>query len=208
MQIPTPNDKQFELPPAGTHLATAYRVIDLGTQTTRFNGDEKQTHQIMVTWELPEETMEDGRPFSVTRRYTWSMSEKASLRHDLESWRGVPFTEKDFGEGGFNIKNILGKSCLINIVRTDKDGKSYANVKSISKLMKGQKGPEQTSNEQVYLWINPKLWDAQAFNKLSDYMKGTIMKSPEYAAMFNGHDEDGIEYRDDLQDDPNDIIPF
>jgi hypothetical protein len=188
MQIPTPNDKQFELPPAGTHLATAYRVIDLGTQTTRFNGDEKQTHQIMVTWELPEETMEDGRPFSVTRRYTWSMSEKASLRHDLESWRGVPFTEKDFGEGGFNIKNILGKSCLINIVRTDKDGKSYANVKSISKLMKGQKGPEQTSNEQVYLWINPKLWDAQAFAKLSEYMKGTIMKSPEYAAMFNGHD--------------------
>ena len=159
MFVPQPNDKEFEIPPAGTHLAACYRVIDLGTQTSSYMGQPKRQHKILVSWELPDEKMVDGRPFTIGQRYTWSMSEKAALRRDLESWRGVPFAEKDFGQGGFDIKNIIGKCCLLNIVHAEKNGKHYANIASISRLMKGQQGPDHTTNEHVYLWIATERWE-------------------------------------------------
>ena len=208
MYVPEPNDKQFELPPAGTHLAACYRVVDLGTQDSSYNGQPKRQHKIMLSWEIPDEKMADGRPFTISQRYTWSMSERAALRKDLESWRGLPFAEKDFGQGGFDIKNIVGKCCLLNIVHTEKnrEGKQYANIASISRLMKGQQGPDHTANEKTYLWIHEERWDSTVFNKLSDNLKSVIMKSPEYSAMANGgHDEPPAT---DAHDDPNDPIPF
>lgn len=207
MHIPEPNDKQFELPPAGTHLAVCYRVIDLGTQNSTYMGQPKRQHKIMVSWELPDEKMADGRPFTIGQRYTWSMSEKAALRRDLESWRGVPFIEKDFGKGGFDIKNIIGKACLLNVVHSDSNGKQYANIAAISRLMKGQSAPGQTANEPVYLWLHEERWDSAVFSKLSDGLKAVIMKSPEYAAMLNGHDRPDEPPPIDASD-FNDSIPF
>jgi len=204
--LPAPNDKKFELAPAGTHLATCYRIIDLGTQSSSYLGQAKRQHKILISWELPEERMADGRPFTIGQRYTWSMSEKAALRRDLESWRGVPFTERDFGPTGFDIKNILGKSCLLNIVHVNKNGKDYANIASISRLMKGQQAPGKPENEPIYLWINPDRWDSSLFAKLSDGMKGLIMQSPEYASLINGHDDEPPPVdANDCYDDP---IPF
>lgn len=206
MYVPAPNDTQFALPPAGTHLATCYRVIDLGTQNTTYKGQQKQQHKVLLSWELPDEKMEDGRPFTISQRYTWSMSEKASLRKDLESWRGVPFAEKDFGEGGFDIKNVVGKSCLLNIVHESKGEKTYANIASVSKLMKGQQAPAETANEQAYLWLHESRWSPEAFHKLSDGLKTAIIASPEYKALVNGyHDEPPpVDSPDDFAQD----IPF
>lgn len=205
MYVPAPNDKDFELPPSGTHKAICYRVIDLGTQDTTYNGQAKRQHKILISWELPEELMSDGRPFSIGNRYTWSMSDKAALRADLESWRGVPFTEKDFGEGGFDIKNIVGKGCLLTVVQESKGGKTYANIKSISKLMKGMEigAPK---NPVTYLWLHPDRWQPEVFHTLSQGIQGTIMKSPEYQAIANGHDDHRAPVND--ADLPRDEIPF
>ena len=179
MQIPAPNDREFELPPAGTHLAVCYRVLDLGTQDTSYNGLPKRQHKILLSWELPEEKMADGRPFSISQRYTWSMSEKAALRHHLESWRGKPFEARDFGENGFDIKGIIGVGCLLNIVHVARNGKTYANIASIAKLMKNQTAPP-LYNEKAYLWINLERWDAAVFHNLKARLRDDIMKSPQY----------------------------
>ncbi len=209
MHIPEPNDRQFELAPAGTHMAVAYRVIDLGTQTSSWNGQPKRQHKILISWELPDEKMADGRPFTIGQRYTWSMSEKAALRRDLESWRGTPFTEKDFGQNGFDIKNIIGKACLLNVIHAEKNGKQYANIASISRLMKGQQGPPQTANEQVYLWINNDRWEPSTYQKLSDGLKALIAQSPEYHAIVNGYDDGSDEPPPvDAHDAFGDEIPF
>lgn len=214
--LPAPNDTQFEMPPAGTHLAVCYRVIDLGTQEGSYMGQPKRQHKIMISWELPDEKMGDGRPFTISQRYTWSMSEKAALRRDLESWRGTPFTERDFGAGGFDIKNILGKSCLLNIVHTEKNGKHYANISSIARLMKGMQAPAKTENEIFYLWLDSTEWEPANFHKLSAGMQGVIMKAPEYHALLNGHDEptptddpDDFHARPSLKDEfYSDPVPF
>lgn len=209
MHLPAPNDKDFELPPAGTHMAVCYRVIDLGTQDTTFKGQAKKQHKILISWELPDEKMSDGRPFTISQRYTWSMSEKASLRADLESWRGLPFTERDFGTEGFDIRNIVGKACLLTVVQETKGEKTYANIKAIGKLMKGQQAPTEITNDKAYLWINSDRWDSDTFHKLSDGMKSTIMAAPEYKEMMNGHNDPSPPIADaDVNDFHSDPIPF
>lgn len=190
MYLPAPTERDFELPPAGTHLAVCYRVIDLGTQDSSYQGQTKKQHKVLLSWELPDEKMSDGRPFTISQRYTWSMSEKAALRRDLESWRGKPFTEADFGEHGFDIRNILGVGCLLTVVHVGKNGKTYANISSIGRLMKGMQTPPLT-NPQAYLWISTERWDADVFSKLSQGLQATIIKSPEYALMVREFDHGG-----------------
>jgi hypothetical protein len=203
--IPKPNDSDFELPPAGTHLALCYRVIDLGTQKTTYLGQAKEQHKVMLSWELPEEKMKDGRPFTISQRYTWSMSEKATLRKHLESWRGLAFTDNDFGPGGFNVKNVLTKACTLAVSHTEKNGKQYANVTSVSKPMKGLTIPPLV-NEAIYLWLTPDLFEDTVFQKLSQGLQGAIMQSPEYGYVTGRPNDEPPPA--DANDFHSDDIPF
>jgi hypothetical protein len=180
--LPKPNEGSFELPPAGTFPAVCTRIIDLGTQQTTYKGQPKQTYQVMLSWEIADDDakMSDGKRFMTSQRYTWSMSEKANLRKHLEAWRGQAFTDADFGEGGFNLKNVLGKACLLQIVHEENNGKTYANIASLMKMPKGMPVPTAES-ELIYLWLDPDLFDREAFGKLSDYMQELIKKAPEYS---------------------------
>lgn len=206
MYLPAPTESNFTPVPAGTHLGICYRVIDLGTQSTNFKGETKQAHKVLLSWEIPEEKMEDGRPFSISQSYTWSMHEKSNLRKSLEAWRGMAFTERDFGPGGFDIKNVLGKGCTLSIVHTVKDGTTYANVSSIGKMMKGISVPVLT-NPIVYLWLHPDRWDAKVFSELSANLQGKIMGSPEYIEMRNEIDS-GPTQPEHHHDDMSEDIPF
>src|SRR5271168_3727728 len=97
MFLPKPSDNgNFELTPAGTFLALCYRFIDRGTQISEFMGEKKTRREVMISWELVGEVMSDGRPFSASKTYTLSMHEKATLRKDLEAWRGKAFVDADF----------------------------------------------------------------------------------------------------------------
>ena len=184
MYIPKPSESgNYTPPPAGSHTAVCYRFIDLGTQESEWQGEKKQQRKVMLSWELPGELMADGRPFTVNKRYTWSMHEKAQLRHDLESWRGRSFTDSDFGDGGWDIRKILGAPCTLAIKHDLKSGKTYANITSVSPIMKGQAKPE-ASNLHVYFSLSD--FDAGVFEALSDGLKDVIRKSPEYQAIVNG----------------------
>lgn len=204
MYLPAPTEGNFTPVPAGTHLGICYRVVDLGTQQSTFNGETKTAHKVMLTWEIPEERMDDGRPFSISQSYTWSMHEKATLRKALEAWRGVAFTQKDFGPNGFDIRNILGKACTLSIVHKAKDQSVFANVASIGKVMKGVAIPAQES-EAVYLWLHESRWDAATFSRLSANLQGKIMSSPEYLEMMGAMNPQTHQHHDQLEDDP---IPF
>ena len=199
----------FTPPPAGTHIAICYRVIDLGTQKIEWQGSAKEQHKVLLSWELPGELMEDGRPFTISKRYTLSSHEKSTLRKDLEAWRGKAFTDADFGPGGFDIASIIGKACLLSIVHTEKDGKTYANINSLSRLAKGMEAPEIT-NERLYLSLSaePGKFVSAVMDKLSDGLQDTIRKSPEYQAIVRGRSQPADEAppHDDFAD--LEAIPF
>lgn len=180
----------FTPAPAGTHLAICIRFVDLGTQETEWQGQKKVKRQVTIGWELPEERMEDGRPFTISKTYTWSMAEKASLRHDLENWRGRDFTEQDLGPDGFDTKNLLGKGCLVSIAHETKNGRTYANVKSISKMMKGMAAPEA---ENLHVYFSLDEFNPEIYAGLSQYLREKIAKSPEYQAVISGKPIGGSE---------------
>lgn len=183
MFLPVPSEGgEFAPPPAGAFAAICYRFIDLGTQTTSFNNETKHQRKVMLSWELTDadERMEDGRPWTISQRYTWSMHEKSTLRKTLESWRGKAFEESDFGPGGFNVQKLLGASCLLSLMRVEKNDKTYTNITAVTKLPKGMNAGTPT-NEQVYFSLDE--YDSATFAKLSEGLQGIIKASPEYQAL-------------------------
>lgn len=169
------SEASFELTPAGTHLARCYQVIDLGTQKVMWQGTEKKQHKVYIGFELPDELMADGRPFATGQRYTLSLSEKATLRGVLESWRGQSFSEEEIN--GFDIEKLLGVACMVNIVHNKTGDKTYANIAGIVKLPK---------NTQCQPAINPPVkfsldtYTEAAFIVLPEWLRKVIAQSDEY----------------------------
>jgi len=196
---------------AGAYAAICTRVIDLGTQTTNYQGEEKSARKIMLTWEVPEVEVEwegNKRPATISSRYTASLHEKANLRKVLESWRGRSFTADELK--GFDTKNVLGAACLLNIVHTEKDGRTYANVAAAMPLPKGMAKPE-TDSPLVNFDLDD--FQAEVLEGLHDKLRDVIKASPEYRALtadeggFSGHAPDEGMASGEGDYDP-DQIPF
>ena len=209
MYMPPNNGGDFTPPPAGTHLAVCYRVIDLGTQQVDWQGETKQQHKLMLSWELPDEKMEDGRPFSISQRYTFSSHEKARFRQDLEAWRGAKFTEADLAgpPNGFHVRKLLGVPCLLTVVHNVKQGKTYANISAVTKIMKGMVAPPLV-NERVYFSLEPAEYSQETFDKLSSGLRAVIEKAPEYQEIKRPRGEPVGEAPPARRDDLDDEVPF
>lgn len=188
MELPKNEGGNFEQTPTGTFIARCYRFIDLGSHEQTYQGESKGLKRlVMIGFELPTELMSEGewagRPFTISKRYTWSTHEKANMRKDLESWRGRKFNDTDFGPGGFDVRNLLGVPATLTIVHSEHDGKNYSNIASIGTAMKGVAIPPAV-NPPVYVSLDPTRFDRQAFDNLSDKLKAFIALSPEYQGIF------------------------
>lgn len=210
MQLPKPTEGgDFTPAPAGTFTATCYRFIDLGTHVNEYNGERKTRHEVLLSWELSDESMEDGRPFTINKRYTWSMHEKATLRLHLEAWRGKKFEQQDFeGENAFNTKKLLGQPCTLTITQEQKpDGKIISKVYSVGRVMKGV-AIAPLVNQKTYLALNADDFDQTTFAELSDYFRGLIQQSPEYRELNNTRRHSDDPPPPNGYDGPDDSIPF
>lgn len=191
----------FEQAPIGTHVARCIKIIDIGTQKSEYQGKVNIRRQVIIGWELPNELMTDGeyagKPFAVSRFYTASLSEKANLRADLESWRGRAFTKEELG--GFSARKILGASCMLSLIQNDK-GK--VKISGVMALPKGTPVPEQV-NPSVYFSLDE--FDQKTFDSLSDGYKRLIQVSPEYQHIIN---PDPSQRRSGRIEDMDDDIPF
>jgi hypothetical protein len=199
MPLPLHETSDFELTPAGSHVAVCYRIVDLGTQLVEFNGETKKQHKIMIGWELANELMQDGKPFSIHKRYTYSSSDKSTLRKDLESWRGAPFSKADFGK--FDIFKLIGIACMLGVVHVERNGKTYSNITSIMRLPRDMKAPALVNPP---LQFNIAEFNQDVYDTFSDNLKALISKSPEYARVKgldksepNIHDEEPPPYETD-----------
>ena len=170
------NGKHYDPVPAGSYRAVCVWVIDLGTQDTVYQGVRKAKHQVLLTFELADELMEDGRPFVLSRTFTASLHENAGLRAFLDGWRGRKFTEQELE--GFDLKNILGKPALVSVGHNESGDRIYANLNAAVKLPKGMTAPEKTHNELVAFDCDMKQIPAG----LPDWIKNKIRQSAEFQA--------------------------
>lgn len=126
--------QKFTPAPSGVHQAVCVDVVDMGLLEVTWKGTVKKQHKIRLVWQI-EELMDDLKPFIVQKRYTLSLSEKANLRKDLESWRGRSFTDAELQ--GFDVESIIGANCLLNVMQVQKDGETYANITAVMPIKKG-----------------------------------------------------------------------
>ena len=133
----------------GTHLGVCCMLIDLGLQ---YNETYKSSsRKVLIGWEIPDQTIEldDGpHPRNLFRRYTASLNERASLRADLAAWRGRDFTPEELA--AFDLRNILGKSCLINVIHKEYNGKTSASIQNIMALPKGMQAGKLSGAPVVF----------------------------------------------------------
>jgi len=180
---------EFIDPKPGRWLAICTSIIDLGTQTSTWMGKASTRRKVRLTWELPEQKMDDGRPFIIGRKYTLSIGKKSSLKRDLESWRGRPFNDAELG--GFELRNVLGKPCELVIM--EKETKDGVAVSSIIPIKNGTKVPKPV-NPLICFSLEPGEYDPKVYAQLSDRTRETIASSPEYRALVSpepaDHDAD------------------
>ena len=138
MAIVASKGSSFTPCPAGTFIASCIDVEDLGIVKSEYNGKTKSQHKVNIIWQI-DEKRDDGQPFRPRKRYTLSLHEKATLRKDLESWRGRQFTEAELD--GFDLEALLGAPAMICIVQNAVKGQVYANVTAIMKAPKGMQAP-------------------------------------------------------------------
>ena len=184
MKVSENSTASFTPCPAGNYLARCVRLIDIGTVTDDFQGETKTARKVLISFEIldDEARREDGSPFVLSKRYTLSLHEKASLRKDLSSWRGRDFTANELR--GFEMQNILGKDLLLGVIQREKDGKTYANISSLAKPVKGMVAPEGTANEPLLFWdMSADEPDWEAFAQLHPKLQEQIQASPEFLAL-------------------------
>ena len=175
MPIILPEEQSYELAPAGSHTAVCFLVADLGTQTGMYGPKP----QILFSWELPDEQMADGRPFTVSRRYTLSSSRKSTLRDHVESWLGRTLTAADLSR--FDLSQLLGSMCLIGIKHeTRDDGRTFANVMSVMKRPKAVPERLPCTNGAIAFSLTDRPFHQNEFEALPQWVRDAVMRSPEY----------------------------
>jgi hypothetical protein len=164
------------------HIARCYRLIDLGTQPKSYQGQAKgEARKIMASWEiLGDERMPDGKPFTISKSWFLSMHEKATLRKDLESWRGRPFSLEE--ESSFDVSKLLGAYCMVNCTQSETNGKTYTNVAGLTPLPGALKNakPAPVHANVIFDLDKP---DMKVFEGFHEKLQDAIKKSPEWAQL-------------------------
>lgn len=168
---------------SGIHPAVCVGLYDIGTHIDATFGKKKRKY--VFVFELPAAepiTFEDGTkaPRTLSSTVTASMHPKGMLRPMLENWRGKALTDEE--ANSFDITRILGAPAQLNVVHETKAGKTYANIKAVLPVPKGQKLVAKTTPVS---WSVTALDDPSELEQLDipEWLKKRISESEEYKAL-------------------------
>lgn len=179
MKFAAKQSVDFKIAPAGNHVAICNGIVDFGLQPGSGQYPDPK-HVVYIRFELPTETVaytKDGKeisgPMSVGRKFTASMSKKANLRKFIESWFGKAFPT-DESAADFDLKNLLGRKCLVNIAHDEKGDKTYANLSNATPIPKGMSAEYQQQNPSLYFSLEES--SDKDFQALPEWMQQVISK--------------------------------
>lgn len=187
MSIYATNDTpQREIINAGNHVAICYSIVHIGTHMKSYLGsDEKPVNEVTITFELPNKRKEfDGveKPMVIGKTYTLTLDERGNLRKDLQSWLGRNLTDDEVADG-FDLAQMLGKSCLLNIIHgMSKKNTAFAKISNVSPLVEGMPEPERFNPFIEYSVANH---NPETFAKLPKFIQDNVLSSLEWQAIAN-----------------------
>lgn len=192
----------------GTYFGLCVGLYGIGEQEQGYNGKTRYVEQILMTFEIPAETVEvDGeqKPRHLSKTFTASTSEKGNLRKFLKSWRGKDFAD-DKEMAAFDLTKILGRSAMLNVVMSEK---GYSNIDSIMPLPKGMADPD-TSTPLMTFDVDE--WDDDKFGSIPEWVQEKIKNSTQYKKMHAPTTEIDFPETDaspaQEDDDDKDGVPF
>lgn len=206
MKYPVNGGEDFKRAPAGTHVGVCNMIADVGIQPGGMYGPKQKVY---FRFEIPEERVEytkDGEkiegPITIGTFHTASMNKKALMRAMLENWRGRKFTDQEAAD--FDVRNVLGKACLLNVVEDTKDGKTYSNIANVMPLPKGTVAPK-AENELLYYAPD----DTKQYNDLPEWLRKKIDGQISVPSESDVDEAIAAQHADDdfRSDEPSDI-PF
>jgi hypothetical protein len=185
-----------QLAPVGNHIARCYQLVDLGMQDSPRYGNA--SHKLRFAWELCEELRDFGKgkvePYSVSMTVNFFFGKNSNFTKLLEGWKGGTFTDEEFAR--FELKTLVGKACMVNVVHATSGENEYANVASISPV-------PQKWKDRVPAMHNPPLYfevemgpSSREFLLLPEFLQkivsnchewrdsGTILSAPQEADPF------------------------
>lgn len=202
------SNKEFEIVPAGNHVARLYRIVHIGTIKGEYMGVEKDVDTIMLGFELPEEKRvfkegEPEKPFAISGEYTLSMGPKANLRKLVEGMIGRAMDDEEAND--FDILELIGQPCLLNVIhKTSGAGKEYAKIQAATPLPKSMTAPDPVNDPFILDYAEN--WSQEKFAKQPEFLRTKIAGSKNYNEKFPS-EGDGIKWPEEADIDP-DSIPF
>lgn len=186
--------QDFDPIPAGVQHAVCYAIYDVGTQAA-FNPAYKPKRTVIFIFELPHCRMtfeKDGKQYDLPRaisdKNTLSLSSQGNLRPKLESWRGRAFTEAELE--GFDVFNVAGANCYLNLIHKTKGEKTYTNIAGIMPLpANAEKLKPENEIRKWSIDDQPQGTPILPPDHAPGWIKELILKSEEYVASHRGAPE-------------------
>lgn len=171
--------------PKGTHIARLYQIVHIGTVHYQWQGEDKAQDKVRLTFELCNERKEfkegEGeKPFSISREFGLSMGRKSHLRPFVEGITGTALHDEE--AYAFDLEQLLGEACLLNIVHEEKNGNTYANIASASPLAKGMIAPELFNETSV---VDVDTATQEQIDALPEFLATKIKSSDQYKKRFS-----------------------
>lgn len=130
--------QEYQKCPPGPTRAVCVDAHDCGMVQEKFGYDGKpprKVRKLELAFEI-EKLMEDGRPFTIRRRFTATLSDRGSLRPFLESWFGRALSREECRN--FDSEQLVGRPCFLNIkIESGRDNKEYDQIAAITPLYQG-----------------------------------------------------------------------
>jgi hypothetical protein len=224
----TNNGSGGQTVPAGTHVARCYQIIHIGTILDTYQGEEKLVNKVRLVFELPLELADFGKgeqPFSIGRDFTLSMHEKSGLRAFVQGWLGKAMSDGEASK--FDIATLLGKEGMINVMhRTANTGRTYADIKGASPLVKGMTCPPLVNSaflldydsedfdlrfKMLPEWLQNKVSSSAEFSNRLDRAADQMNKAKamlEKSGLVQSADEQYYKSSDGIKTDDTDDMPF
>ena len=195
---------EFELAPAGNHVAVCFGVAELGSHKTDFGYKPK----IRLFFELCNELMANGKPFVISEACNVSLGKNKQgkagrLLELLEGWRGKKFTDDELK--AFDVAKLIGVPCMLNVVHQEYGDKVYSNIANIAPLAKGIPKPALVNKAFEYSIAE----NGQVFPEgMFDWVINKVKESPEYQSLAGVRDAGGdVDYETSGTDDAGDSAP-
>jgi len=186
--------------PEGQYPAVISAVVDLGLQDCF--GSVKP--QILIRYEMPglrSDHNGGSEPASKWQFYTRSLNNMANLRRDSERILGRGFSKKEL-DGGFDLFEMLGCACEVQIVHDHSTGSIRDKIVDVSKFKGPGEKPTSELGEIRYTRDENESWE-----NLPEWVKEKIRNQVVVAADSDA-DAASASETSEFQEDELEDIPF